>query len=156
MRVEIDVHGDKQVVRELLRLGDRGHDVRPAFEAIVDDLVNWTDSQFQTQGLRGSGGWAPLKPRTLARKAALGLDPRILHATLALRNSLTHRGDPHMIEEITADSLRWGSDLPYARAHQKGYPPNNLPQRRPVELTETDRRSVVKTIQRYVMTGSAT
>jgi phage gpG-like protein len=151
VRLDLDVFGDKQVARELLRFGDRAADVRPAWNAIIGRLERLEAEQFDSQGGRGSGGWAPLAPATVAEKARRGLDPRILHATGRLRASLTGRGGD-AIRESHPDEMRFGTSVPYARFHQQGT--SRMPRRREIELRELDRHMIfVQTVQRFLVTG---
>lgn len=153
MRIVLEISGDKQLERELLRVGDRAIEAKPALESIADYWMRLTVLQFNTEGRHASGGWRPLKPETLRRKAAAGLDMRILRATGALFDSLTDRDDPELILNVSETELEYGSRLPYAGAHQNPSPGSKLPQRRPVELTENARRESVKTLQRWIFTG---
>lgn len=151
MRIEFDVFGDRQVARDLLRIGDRAVDATPAFAQMLLDLVDLEREQFGSEGQRASGGWAPLAASTLARKRANGLDERILRATGALYESLEETssgGDA--IRHADPTQMVFGTTVPYARYHQLG---QGVPRRRPVELAERDRQGLVKTLQRYVMTG---
>jgi phage gpG-like protein len=147
--ISFEVWGDKQVERELLRLSHAAADMRPAGKRFMEYMRSVERSQFDSEGRTGSGGWAPLKPSTVANKAARGLDPRILRATDRLRRSLTNKTSPDHIEEINADSFVFGSRVPYGRYHQKGT--RRMPQRRPVELSERNRRAVVKIIQSHLL-----
>lgn len=154
MRIEISIAGDKQVNREILRVGERAVDAAPAFSAIADLLIEETAEQFATEGRHASGGWKPLKESTLREKEHAGFGGRgILERTLKLEDSLTKRGDSNMILEIGPAELAYGSRLPYAGAHQNPKPGSRLPQRRPVELTEDARRRVIKILQRWIMVG---
>lgn len=153
MKILFQVAGDVQIEREILRVGQRAADVAPAFDRIVDLWINETGLQFDTAGRHGSGGWRPLKPETIREKQRQGLDNGILRRTLALEDSLTHRGDGNMLLEIGPQELVWGSKLPYAEAHQKPRPGSRLPQRRPVEFTEEARRETVRILQRFILTG---
>lgn len=150
MKLEIDVNGDEQINRELLRFSDRAGDASPAFRRIAHEMRDQIGRQFASQGAVGSGGWAPLKPSTLAKKAAEGLSPNILQATGALMESLTSVGAGNR-EVVTRDSLIFGSSIPYGRYHQSGT--SRMPKRRPIEFSETDRRGFMRTLQRYVVTG---
>lgn len=153
MRIELDVAGDKQLAREVLRLGDRAVDATPAFAKVVTDLAEHERRQFETEGGLASGGWTPLAASTIAAKRAAGLDPRILRATGALYRSLTQPlgGGSDAIREVRPDEMRFGTSLRYARFHQLGT--DRMPQRREIELRERDRADVVKTLQRYILTG---
>lgn len=151
--VEIDVDGDVQISRELLRFAGRVTDASPVFRDIADDLREIEEGQFSSEGGRGSGGWKALKAETVAAKRAAGLDNGILKATEAMFRSLTQKSDPHHVEEITKDSLRFGSTDEKLPIHQAGAPANNLPQRRPLELTALDRTSITKKLQRFMVSG---
>lgn len=152
MRLEIDVFGDKQLARDLLRLGDRIEDATPAFREMLTKLAGIEREQFASEGGRGSGGWAPLAASTLATKRANGLDEHILVATGRLRASLTGvapGGDAR--REVHPTEMVFGTNVPYARYHQLGT--IRIPRRRFLELTELDRREAfVKVLQRFYMT----
>lgn len=158
MRLTLDVYGDVQFDREILRVMDRGMDMSPAFEGLADDFLDIESAQFDSQGMR-SGGWAPLKPTTIEAKRRKGQDPRILHASLRMRNSLTNRFDPDHVREISADSMFVGTRVrsqkgfPYAAAHQN--PKQGQTQRRPVEFTSTDRVRWVKNLQEFLVGNDA-
>ena len=118
MRLSIDAVGEDAVAAELLTLGARAGDVRPALAAIADDFHESERRLFASQG---GGRWAPLAPSTVAAKARAGLDTRILHATGALAASLT--GGPDGVLRITSDSLEAGTSVPHARFHARRRPP---------------------------------
>lgn len=153
MRFEFDVAGDRQVSRRLLRIGSYAGDARPVFSSIADLIFAENEKQFASEGAHASGGWQPLAAATLESKRRAGLDPRILHATLALERSLTVRGDANQLLRIRRDELRLASTLPYGGAHQNPKAGSRLPRRRPVELTEAARRTIIKKLQRYLLTG---
>lgn len=152
MLLEIQVYGESQINRELLRFGARAVDARPAWELIADDMGDITKAQFETEGGARSGGWVPLKPETLAAKQNKGLDSRILHATLALSKSF-ESGDPGHIQVMTPQTMEWGSKVPYGVYHQSTAPRRVLPRRPIIDFTELDRQSFVKTLQRWVVEG---
>lgn len=154
MRLDLDVFGDKQFSRDLMRFEARANDMSPVFEDLADDFLRLNQEQFDSQG-RNSGGWAPLAESTVRRKAARGDDPRILHATRALRNSLTNRGAAGAVREISDDEMFVGTSVttdrgfPYPAVHQN--PKQGQTRRRPVELTPRRRRDWVKTLQEYLV-----
>ncbi len=153
MKLVFEVAGDKQIERELLRVGAFANDATPAFVAIGELMMAETEKQFATEGRHASGGWAPLKPATLEAKIRGGFRTEILQRTGALLDSLTVKGDANMVFEPRPQELVFGSQLPYAAVHQNPRPENPLPRRRPLEFTETTRRQIVKILQRWVMTG---
>jgi hypothetical protein len=152
MRISIMVEGEKLVNREILRVGEHAGDARPAFSAIASLIIDETAQQFATEGAHGSGGWKPLAESTLREKRRLGFGSRgILERTLTLERSLTERGDPNMILEVSPDELAFGSRVGYGRYHQTGT--TRLPQRQPFALNEEARRRIVKVLQAWIVTG---
>lgn len=150
MRLDLDVYGDEQISRELLRFSAHAGNPQPAFRQIAENMREQIAEQFATEGGRGSGGWKPLADSTIASKLAAGLDPHILQATQTLMESLTGTGGDH-IEEINDDSLVFGSADPKGKFHQKGT--SKMPARRPIDFTELDRRGFMRTLQRYIVEG---
>lgn len=153
MQIFLSIDGDVQLNRELLRVGENASNLEPAFEVISKLWIGETKLQFATQGAHASGGWTPLKASTILEKRRKHLRPEILQATKRLMFSLTYKGSSDMVLNITADQLEFGSKVPYVGAHQNPRPGSRLPQRRPVEFTETARRNTVKVLQRWIFTG---
>lgn len=153
VKISLEQFGDVQLSRELLRFRDRGQDMSPAFEEAAVLFLEFEDQQFARQGaVGGRGKWPALNPRYAAWKRRKGYDRRILHRTLRLRSSLTFAGHPDHVRRIRPDELFVGTSVPYAGAHQnprKG----RLPRRRPVDLTERQRRQMVKVLQRFLVEG---
>lgn len=157
VHISLDVFGDQQLDRTLLRFEQRARNFRPVFELLASRFLKINRGQFSSQGGRGSGGWKPLAASTVARKKAQKLDPRILHATLALRKSLTILGTPGQVRVITDDTLTLGTSVkskkgyPYPAVHQHGSKDGRIPQRRPVEFTDADRKEWVNELQRFLV-----
>jgi phage gpG-like protein len=150
--VSFEIFGDVQVERELLNIKRRADGMRPAFEKLHQSFVGIERRQFDSQGRSGSGGWAPLKPATIAAKQRRGHDARILRATERLRKSLTNKTSADHVKEISLDGFFFGTRVPHARFHQTGT--TKMPQRRPVELTERERRAWVRVLQRHIREGA--
>lgn len=153
MRLDLDTFGEKQFSRELLRVGSNAGNMKPAFDQVHDLLNEVEERQFSSQGAAFSGGWKPLAPSTKARKARLNLDPRILHATLRLRDSLTSKSHPDHVYRASADEMFWGTKVPYAGVHQNPKT-SPLPRRRPIEFNDAIRTQIVKLLQRHLMEGT--
>jgi hypothetical protein len=153
VRIIFEVAGDVQLNRDIVRVGQRAQDMTPAFEQVADLWISETRTQFATEGRHASGGWKPLKQATIDAKRRQNLRPEILRAHDDLLHSLTVRGDTNMVLTITPGELDYGSKLPYAEVHQRPKPGNPLPQRRPVEFTESARRDTIKILQRFLLTG---
>lgn len=153
MLLELEVAGDVQLRRELLRWKGAVADASPAFDRMIVGggrdfmgLRRLEQRQFQSQGKFASAGWAPLAPSTVRAKARRGLDPRILHATGDLAASLA--GGPGSIEISQAHQLIFGTSVKYGRFHQSGT--SRMKRRRPLELREQDRRAMVNVLQRHL------
>lgn len=149
--IDFEVFGEKQVSRELYRFAGRAIEAEPAFQEIANKMRHAIEEQFESQGQHGSGGWGPLKATTIARKSALGHDPRILHATLALSEALT--GPDNWDIHAEGLELHAGGDTWYGIVHQKGSDAANIPVRKPVDFTEIERQEFVKILQEYLMGG---
>jgi len=115
-------------VSSILKTGaHRGRDTRIVMEKIVADMMRVEAITFKSQGRRGGGSWKKLKPNTIRKKGTheilmtqgaksnyTGLEPN------ALFKSLTEPNAPFQILTITRDSIRFGTDRPYAGAQQYG------------------------------------
>lgn len=148
----ISVFGEEQAARSILRPAEHVAHPQPLWFSLTEDFVQLEEEQFDSQGTF-SGGWAPLADSTISQKAAAGLDPRILHATLKLRESLTRMEAEGAVRIMTEDYMVFGSSIHYGKIHQTGAPAANIPQRRPVELSTAHRVQMVKKVQRFIFTG---
>src|SRR5687768_5844860 len=116
MRLQIEVLGDVQLDRELLRWAEAAGDATPAFMGMADDFLDIEARQFASEG-GNSGGWAALAPSTVRRR---GSAHPILFESGRLQQSLTGTGAADAVRRITSDSLEVGTSVPYARYHQRG------------------------------------
>ncbi|WP_029136171.1 phage virion morphogenesis protein [Nakamurella lactea] len=151
MRLLIDIDGDQQLHRQLLRWTDRLTDASPAFDRMASTVATIEQQQFSSQGGYGSGGWSPLSPRYRAWKMRHYPGKPILERTGALKRSLTDR--PFGIEQINETEMTIGTEVPYARYHQRGT--DRMPRRRPLELPASGRTQLVKILQRFIQEGDA-
>lgn len=135
--------GIKQVQTKFTRMAEARLYPKPALETVASLLMRVVGQTFESQGRRGGGSWRQLSTSWIAQKQRLGLDPRIGHATLALRHSMTERGDPNQILDVTDNMVNLGSSLPYAHTQQKHRPF--------VKLTAYDRRAARNIIRDYLI-----
>lgn len=149
MRIEADVAGDKQVSRELLRLGARSANMAPALRKVAGLVAGSSGRRFASQG----PGWAPLAQSTLTQRALEGTGSRILDRSGALKASVSGVGAPGQQLVVTDSFLLFGTTVPYAGFHQKGAPNAGIPARKIFDLNAADRTGIVKTLQRYALTG---
>jgi hypothetical protein len=86
----IDVHviGAKEAAAKLNLVGARAADMRPAFIAVRELLLEGHKRQFESKGQYLGTPWAPLSDATLERKSREGQSTEILNATGALQNAL--------------------------------------------------------------------
>lgn len=150
--ISISVFGETEVARNMLRRGKRVKDARPAFKDLLSFIRKRVDRTFSYQGAFGGARWAPLRPSTVLAKKRKGLSPKILHATLRLRDSLTKAGSD-AVGVVKRGELRYGSKVPYGGFHQSRKPRERLPRRAPVQFSEATKREMVKRLQRFIMTG---
>lgn len=151
MRFTFTVEGETQIDRTLARFAENASDASRLWDALANRFALVERRQFDSEGTYGSGGWQALSPRYAAWKARHYPGKPILERTGDLRDSLTRR--PFGIEVITPKSMTVGSGIDYGRFHQAGG--GTLPQRRPVELPESERRNWIRLIQRFIVTGVA-
>lgn len=146
LRFEFESFGDKLISREILDMGDRALDARPAFRLIADDFREFEAERFDAEG---NGTWEPLALSTVAEKARRGQDPRILHATLQLRNSLTKKGAKYSYSRIFREFILFGTSHPAGGYLQKGT--EHMPARKPLGFTEPQKVVVLKRLQRHIV-----
>ena len=156
MRIEFDVFGDKQVVRNMFRIAYRGQDLRPAFIVMSKYFYALEKKQFETQGKFASGGWLDLKQATKDRKAAKNQRPEILRADDVLMKSLTRANARFSKRTIRRGEMFLGTSDPVAVHHQHGAPRAGVPQRRVIEFRKIDRIAWVKHLQSFILTGDIT
>jgi hypothetical protein len=122
MQVFIEALGTRVLQTKFSRMSEAVADAAPALELVASDMMRVEEQIFASQGRRGGGSWALDSYDWLVAKQRLGLDRRINFATHALYESVTQRGAPGQILNITRDLLEFGSDLPYAATTQRNRP----------------------------------
>lgn len=154
VRIELNVLGETQINRRLMRWSVRAADFAPVFEGILEFLERVEEAEFESEGAYAGSPWAQLAASTVVAKERAGLDPRILHATLALRNSLTKSDDPEAIRIATPSMMVFGTTVPYGKYHQSGT--SRMPRRRPVDLTEKNKAAIIRAMQFWITRGGVT
>lgn len=95
----------------LTAVEERARDLTPVLTVIAQDTKTLIDDAFAGSTTPENVAWAPLSPATLARRRGGSGNPLI--DTSRLRNSITASG--------RANALTFGTNVPYASAHQWGY-----------------------------------
>jgi phage gpG-like protein len=143
MDLFITINGDRAVQEKFLSMGSRAANARPAMQQVALFILETMDRIFASQGAHAGEAWEPISAEWADRKARLGLDPRILHATLALRDSMSNIEDPNQFLRVTNRSVTLTSLLPYAEAQNRA--------RRFAVITQEDRFVIRKIIEEYLM-----
>ena len=150
--ITFEVEGVPQMARVLGISFKRVKDLRPVWDDIADDFGKGEKSLFSRQGAKqGWAAWAPLNPDYVKWKKSKGFSTRILQRKGDLKDSLTRRSDKNFIFKPRKLGMEIGTKVPYAKYHQRGVPKNKLPKREPIRITNTQRKTWVKLIQKYVI-----
>lgn len=122
MEFNITSEGTAEHVALLLRSGARrGRDTHAVMDKIVADMMRVERAVFDSQGRRGGGSWARLKPDTVKKKGTTEiLRTRGAKAGYSkfpadsLFRSLTELGAEYQILDVGNDRILFGTDHPYA------------------------------------------
>jgi phage gpG-like protein len=142
--VQVEQRGAGKAALDLKALGVRARDVRRVRREVRDVFEASEQRRFA-----GGAGWPPLADSTRERKAAQGLDPRILRATNALYRSLTSSA-AGSLDEAERDAFQFGSTLYYAGFHDTG---KGVPKRDLIELRPSERNEVTRILGDYIIKG---
>ena len=156
--VEIQVEGQRELIRGFNQLAEEFRDFRPVWKDIKPILFDIEKKLFDSEGGSGkSGKWKSLtKPYSEIKQKRFG-NKKILEASGKLRKSLTS-DTSDTIFETSKDELIFGSKLPEFRGHFKGNSKTNLPVRKPVDISDRDkerlgragRKSLVERIKKIL------
>lgn len=159
--VSINVLGEQQINRRMLRFAARAGSAEPALELVHEYLVELTERQYNTAGAQSGNPWEALKQSTIDRKDR-DKDPRvkmnadrIMVATGELKDSLTMPGHPDMVHVVTPNTMVFGTKIKYGQYHQKPAASAPYPRRRSVDLTVENKLVMMKTIQLWIVRGVA-
>lgn len=148
--LSVRVTGVERSAERLRSIGARGANPSPLWPVLAQRFTAMEREQFATQG---HGAWPPLAASTIASKPP-GMP--IMRRTDRLYESLTGSDGP-AINEQDARFARFGTDVPYARYHQqqggRGGRRGNLPQRKVIDMTSTERAAWARIARRFIMTG---
>jgi phage gpG-like protein len=102
---------DAGLRRRLMAYAANARDLSAPMEKIGIAGMASTDMRFEREVGPDGQAWAALAPSTIRRKAKAGRE-RKLQWSGRLRSSFTR--------QVTANSVTWGTNLPYANAQQNG------------------------------------
>jgi phage gpG-like protein len=147
VKFTVEQKGAYEAAAHLHRLGARGADIRPTQERVRGVYLQSTERRFRS---RGDGTWPPLQDSSRERKARAGVDPRPLRWTQALFESLTLQSGPDQINQADPTEMRFGTDVPYARFHDRGA---GVPRRKLIELRPAEQKQIAGIVEKYVAKG---
>lgn len=124
--MRVDARDVRRLIPKLDYWLDVIQDWRPVFEAYHPDFLAMMRAQFVSQGGL-TGGWLPLSPAYAARKARERPGRRIMVYDGTLEASLSDKGAAGQIKRIGPRTAMFGTDVPYAHVHHKGYPAKRIP-----------------------------
>lgn len=139
----VTIQGDKRVAAKFNAMRYAALNTRPAMELVAARLMQIEEDIFDTEGLHSGKRWSPISDEWWDRKYHSGLDTRILHATRALRDSMSIPEARDQILIIGNRTVTLGSDLEYAGKQNRQRPFN--------KLTKLDRTSLREIIREYLM-----
>lgn len=145
VRVKIEVEGKAEFDRFFLRFDREVSDLRPVWADVRDEFWQIEREQFASEGRAGaSGRWKSLtKKYAEYKQKRYGAKP-ILEATGRLKASLTGR-TADTVYNAYEKYMEIGTGVPYARYHYLGK--GRLPERKPISLSEPQKRRLAKRIQ---------
>ena len=143
--LKITEAGGDRIRFKINTMAARAKNLTPAYKTFGEYRRRRHTAIFNSQRSPYDEKWSALKPSTIARKRKIGADPRILHASLKLRNSFYTKPTPRKIE--------WGYSAPYVQYHVKGT--KRLPIRLPLEdkrgLAPRDMKRYKKLLAEYLL-----
>lgn len=149
MKLEVNILGDQQLKRKILRFTEAVSDATQPLKEVAEDFWQIEAKQFDSEG-GASGGWLALNQDYAKWKARNFPGAKILERTGILKGSLTNQ-NPWTVNEPEKLKVTVGTKVPYAAYHQTGGAGNRPPQRRPIDLTEADKRRWAKIFQTWLV-----
>jgi Phage virion morphogenesis family len=136
--IRFDVAGDVQYSRAFEAAAHEAEDLSEPLAMVGDAVLRDVFEQFRTEGTFGHGSkWKPLSPSYAEWKRQQVGDESILVFTGETRARMIARSAIH----VSPRRMVYDPSAPeFALRHQQGDEADGLPQRKMVEIPETDRR----------------
>jgi phage gpG-like protein len=142
LRLRFAFFGEEQIDRTLDRFV-KADDMRPAWRRLRERFVAY---ETETFGSEGHGSWQPLSPPYAAWKGRHFPGKTVMRREDTLFHSLTDNLDIDVEEPAFAI---FGTSDPVGEYHQKGA--GRLPQRKVIDLSETERQEWVRSVQEWLV-----
>lgn len=153
MNIEVTINGSRQMKAKINSMAVRAEHVDPALKKVLIYIFTINRKMFDSQGRRLGGQWKRLTDDWKFRKKREHLDPKILRANLYLMKSVTQFNARYQKVQIANGTLTLTSTLPYARVHQKGYPPRKIPARPYIKVSPNDRKVMRAILTEHILAG---
>ena len=119
------------------------------FGKMADEFFESMANVFSSEGaFEERSRWQDLSPAYARWKARHFPGRKILERTGRMKRSLTVKGGPDNVLEITPSTLSVGTVVPYAIHHQKGT--SIMPMRKVIELTSAQKLRWVHIMHNYM------
>lgn len=148
LRVTLQVDGEAAFDRAFSRFSDGITDLRPIWGDVAKDFWEIEQQQFSSQGAH-SNQWVPLSKKYGEWKARKYPGKQILEIDGTLWHSLTTKGAQGAVYLPEKDQMAIGTSIRYAQYHQRGT--RKMPRRAPIDLVESDKRMIGRTIHRRLV-----
>lgn len=148
IRIGFSVAGVAQVDARLDRLDVAAANLFSTWLKATELLEAAEQSQFESEGAFGSGGWKPLSEAYAAWKEQHYPGKPILQREGALFDSLTEQAAPGAIRDIFPNFMQFGTSVPYAVFHQEGT--DTMPARPPLIMPPATRVAITALIQKVL------
>ncbi len=127
-------------------------DLQPVWRGPAHDIfLRIMRAHFASGGQRSGETWVALSPDYAAWKERHYPGQPIMRLTDRLYGSLTEKTDQDHVFRSGPSFAEYGTRVRYARAHQYGYRPRNLPVRKVIpRLTSEDGEALVDAILAYL------
>jgi len=149
VKIRFQIINDIQFSRAFEFAMSRYADFTEPFGLMADDFFQTMTGVFEREGaFEGRVKWQELSPAYARWKTQHYPGRKILELTGRLRASLTNKGGPDNVLQITPTMLAVGTVVPYAIRHQLGL--GNLPMRKIIELTADQKLRWVQILHKYM------
>lgn len=140
----VDFGTIEQQVKRFTKGASLAVETESVMTEILADMFTVEKNLFNSQGRRGGGSWAKLKPDTVKRKGNTTIyktsDAAAGYASGddALIKSLTEPDAPYQEAVVTRDTISFGTNHPHAAVLNFGSDSRGIPARPLIKFTDRD------------------
>lgn len=141
LRLRLTISGQDRLAAAFNRLARSIQNYRPAWPDITAVYRQMMQEQFDRQGARGGGKWAPLSPAYKRWKETVAPGQPILVLGGRLKASMVGQ-TADTIQDYRPLDVTLGTIVPYAKYHQTGT--RKMPARPPIVLRPRDIKAMTE------------